>query len=85
MMYKLSYVTMSGETVATDSELFATKKAALLKGLVQIADGFALNLYIQQDKKRPPEGYFFSWKKLNARLLNCDNDINQVVAEILSE
>ena len=43
-MYKLDYVTMAGATVATDTETFETKEAALRKGLAQIADGYALNL-----------------------------------------
>ena len=43
-MYKLDYVTMAGATVATDTETFETKEAALRKGLAQIADGYAFNL-----------------------------------------
>lgn len=84
-MYKLDYVAMTGATVATDPEAFATKEAALRKGLSQIADSFALNLYIHQDKKRPPEGHFFSWKKLNKLLIDNNYDIDQVVAIVLSE
>lgn len=36
-MYKLDYVTMAGATVATDTETFGTKEAALRKGLAQMA------------------------------------------------
>lgn len=86
-MYKLNYVTMAGTTVATDTETFATKEAALRKGLTQIADGYALNLYIyrKKGKAKHPEGHFLPWKKLNKRLIDNNYDIDQVVAIVLSE
>ena len=86
-MYKLDYVTMAGATVATDTETFATKEAALRKGLAQIADVYAFNLYIyiKKGKAKHSEGHFLSWKKLNKQLIDNNYDIDQVVAIVLSE
>lgn len=86
-MYKLDYVTMAGATVATDTETFATKEAALRKGLAQIADGYAFNLYIyiKKGKAKHSEGQFLSWKKLNKQLIDTNYDIDQVVDVVLSE
>lgn len=86
-MYKLDYVTMAGATVATDTEAFETKEAALRKGLAQIADGYAFNLYIysKEGKAKHSEGHFLSWKKLNKRLIDNNYDLDKVVDAVLSE
>lgn len=86
-MYKLDYVTMAGATVATDTETFETKEAALRKGLAQIADGYALNLYIysKKGKAKHSEGHFLSWKKLNKRLIDNNYDLDKVVDVVLSK